>query len=72
MISIHRMKYFVPILAITFIEVSHRSAEGILSLSDKIKNSSDVVGSDVLIVPVNATKEDLLQISSRIRFENIL
>ena len=47
---------------------SPHNVEGILSSSDKGENNSMSIEDDVLFVSVNATEEDVQEMSSRIRF----
>ena len=55
------------VFGVTFHTIGPSNVEGILTSSEKTKNHTQPIQSDVLLVSVNATEEDLLQISSKIR-----
>ena len=55
---------------VVLLEISPHRVEGILSSSGQKDNDSMSIEDDAIFVPVNATEQDFLKISSRIRFVN--
>ena len=65
--SINWFNTIFLVFGVTFYTIGPSNVEGILTSSEKTKNDTQPIQGDVLLVPVNATQEDLLQISSKIR-----
>ena len=55
---------------VVLLEISPNNVEGILSSSGQKDNDSMSIEDDTIFVPVNATENDFLEISSRLRFVN--
>ena len=55
---------------VVLLKISPHNVEGILSSSGQKENDSISIEDDAIFVPVNATEQDFLKISSRIRYVN--
>ena len=62
-----RHKYLILLIIYLSLNISIHTVKGIPTMSKNITNDSMISENEVLFVSVNATEEDVLEISSRIR-----
>ena len=62
-----RHKYLILLIIYLSLNISIHNVKGIPTMSKNITNDSMISENEVLFVSVNATEEDVLEISSRIR-----
>ena len=62
-----RHKYLILLIIYLSLNISIHNVKGIPTISKNITNDSMISENEVLFVSVNATEEDVLEISSRIR-----
>ena len=62
-----RHKYIILLIVYLSLNISIHNVKGIPAVSKNITNDSMISENEVLFISVNATEEDVLEISSRIR-----
>ena len=62
-----RYIYLILSIIISSPKISIKSVEGLPPLSVNSSNNSNLSNDDVIFVSVNATEEDVLKVSSRLR-----
>ena len=62
-----RHKYLILLIIYLSLKISIHNVKGIPTISENLTNDSMISENEVLFVSVNATEEDVLDISSRIR-----
>ena len=62
-----RHKYIILLIVYLSLNISIHNVKGIPTISKNLTNESMVSENEVLFISVNATEEDVLEISSRIR-----
>ena len=62
-----RHKYLILLIIYLSLNISIHNVKGIPTISKNLTNDSMISENEVLFVSVNATEEDVLEISSRIR-----